>query len=157
MASPELEALKALYEKQDLEELRELLDDEVYNMLERFTRALAIHGRLTPADRRIFVKHLHMMTFDETYRDAPAGKYRRTRQRIESLLVLCKDNEALLLREYALALDKHFPVESWSSYYVWNPKLVVKMLKSGKTRKSIRHHMSYRRHEEETRLELVEI
>ena len=88
---------------------------------------------------------LHTKTFDETYRDyAPDSKQARSRVRIESLLVLCHGNEVLLLREYVRALEKFFPVESWSSHYVWNPRLIVKTLKSGKFRTSLKHSMSYR-------------
>lgn len=140
------EKYQRLLERQDLEELRELLNDEIANMQDRFTRALAIRGRLTPAERRLFVKHLHMLTFDQTYRDfyGPVSKNARSRQRIESLLELCHGDEELFLKEYARALEKFFPVETWSSYYVWNPKLIVKTLKSGKPRVSIKHHMSFK-------------
>ena len=144
-------AYAKLLERQDLEELRELLNDEIANMQDRFTRALALRGRITLAERRRFVKHLHMLTFDETYRDyyGVVSKNDRSRQRIESLLVLCHGNEALFLKEYARALDKFFPVESWSAHYVWNPKLIERKLKSGKTRVSLRHHMSYRKRVEQ--------
>lgn len=139
------EDFRKLLARQDLEELQELLSDEIYNMQERFTRALGIRGRITPVERRLFVKHLHTKTFDETYRDyAPDSKQARSRVRIESLLVLCHGNEVLLLREYVRALEKFFPVESWSSHYVWNPRLIVKTLKSGKFRTSLKHSMSYR-------------
>lgn len=136
----------SLLQRQHLEELRELLNDEAYNMQERFKAALAIRGRLNASHRRIFVKHLHMLTFDETYRDfGPTVKFPRTRARIEALIELCHGDEELFLREYARAIDKVFPIDSWSSHYVWNPKLIVKTLKSGKMRKSIKHHMSYRK------------
>ena len=139
------EDFRKLLERQDLEELRELLSDEIYNMQERFVRALGIRGRITDVERRLFVKHLHMLTFDDTYRDyAPDSKNERSRVRIESLLVLCRGDEELLLGEYARALEKFFPVKTWSSHYVWNPKLFVKTLKSGKLRTSLKHHMSYR-------------
>lgn len=135
--------------RHDLEELRELLTDEIYNMQERFKVALAMRGRIVQADRRIFVKHLHMLSFDDTYRDfGPTVKYPRTRARIEALIELCHGDEALFVREYVRALEKFFPVDSWSSRYDWNPKLIEKTLKSGKLRKSIKHHMSYRYHTE---------
>ena len=63
--------------------------------------------------------------------------------RIESLLVLCRGDYELLLREYVRALEMFFPVESWSKHYVWNPRLFVKTLKSGKPRTTLRHSMSY--------------
>lgn len=138
-------AFEALLERQDLEELRELLADEIFNMQERFVRAMAIRGRLTTAERRLLVKQLHTKTFDETYHDrAPDSKNERSRVRIESLLVLCRGDEELLLREYVRALEKFFPVESWSKHYVWNPRLFVKTLKSGKLRTTLQHSMSYR-------------
>lgn len=144
LPASELDEFKALYEKQDLDELRELLEDEIYNMQERFTRVLRIQGRITLAERRIFVKHLHMLTFDETYRDREAGsKNDRSRKRIESLIVLCHDDEAFFLQEYVRALEIFFPVGSWSSCYVWKPRLFQKKLKSGKTRTSLKHHMGY--------------
>ncbi len=152
------ENVRKLLMRQDLEELRELLGDEIYNMQERFTRALAIRGRITLVERRIFVKHLHMRTFDETYRDyAPESKNDRSRVRIESLIVLCHGDEALFLREYVRALEKFFPVGSWSPHYYWKPRLFQKKLKSGKLRTSLKHHMGYRYRLDESQLELVEL
>ncbi len=144
------EARRLLLVKHDLERLQELLTDEIFNMQERFTRALLINGRLTTAERRILVKHLHTKTFDATYQDhrGADSKNERSRVRIESLLVLCRGDEELLLREYVRALEKFFPVESWSKHYVWNPRLFVKKLKSGKPRTTLRHSMSYRSHVE---------
>ena len=129
----------------DLEELRELLEDEIYNMQARFMKALRIYGKITSAEQRIFVKHLHMLTFDETYRDRePKSKNDRSRKRIESLIKLCHDDEELFLREYAQVLEKYFPVDSWSSRYVWKPRLFQKTLKSGIVRTSLKHHMGYK-------------
>lgn len=140
-------------ERQDLEELRELLTDEIYNMQQRFTSHLVMLGRLTNVERRLLVKHLHTMTYDETFKDVgPGVKYPRTRVRIEALLELCDGDERLLLHEYEAALKRFFPVWTWSKYYAWNPKLFTKKLKSGKTRISIRHsmtHISNRQEEEE--------
>ncbi len=138
-------AFQVLLERQDLEELRELLNDEIFNMQERFVRSMGIRGRLTTAERRLLVKQLHTKTFDETYHDrGPDSKNERSRVRIESLLVLCRGDYELLLREYVRALEMFFPVESWSKHYVWNPRLFVKTLKSGKPRTTLRHSMSYR-------------
>lgn len=138
-------AFQVLLERQDLEELRELLNDEIFNMQERFVRSMGIRGRLTTAERRLLVKQLHTKTFDETYHDrSPDSKNERSRVRIESLLVLCRGDYELLLREYVRALEMFFPVESWSKHYVWNPRLFVKTLKSGKPRTTLRHSMSYR-------------
>lgn len=144
------EELSRLQVRHELEELQELLNDEIFNMSERFRRASAIRGSITLGQKRLFVKRLHMMSFDDTYRDyAPSTKLERTRMRIESLLELCHGDEALLLSEYAKALEKYFPIETWSKYFEWNPKLIEKTLKSGKKRKTIRHHMRYRTFEEE--------
>lgn len=152
------ERQRKLLERQDLEELRELLNDEIYNMQERFRAALAIRGSVTPEQQRIFVKRLHMLSFDGTYRDfGPTVKYPRTRARIDALIDLCHGDEVLFLREYVRALEKFFPVKTWSSRYVWNPRLLVKTLKSGKARKTIKHHMSYRYRPERPLLELVEL
>lgn len=150
-----LDELKLLYTRHDLEELRELLNDEIFNMQQRFEAALGIRGRMTTEDRRVCVKRLHMLTFDETYRDyAPGSKNYRSRKRIEALIDLCHDDEVLFLREYVRALEKFFPVGVWSAHYVWKPRLFEKKLKSGKTRTSLKHHMGYRNRVSEPQLEL---
>lgn len=150
---PGIDELRALFERQDLEELRELLNDEIFNMQERFRRALAIHDRyLTNAHRRLFVKHLHTKTFDDTYRDyAPSTKYPRTRERIDALIKLCDGNEELFLREYTASIEKFFPIDTWSSRFDWNLVIFERALKPTRRRrkitkfKTIRHRMSYRK------------
>ncbi len=145
LAEDGLNELKSLYTRHDLEELQELLGDEIFNMQRRFEAALGIRGNVTTQHRRKFVKHLHMLTFDDTYRDyASDSKNDRSRRRIESLIELCHGDEEFFLREYVLALEKFFPVKTWSSHYVWKPRLFEKKLKSGKTRTSLKHHMGYR-------------
>lgn len=142
-ASEQYSELAKLFDKQDLQELRELLGDETFNMQQRLKPVLGVGGRIT--DRRIFVKKLHMLTFDETYRDAgPEVKSFRVRQRIELLVELCHGDEALFLREYSRAIEHRFPIDTWSSRYDWAPKLVSRRLKSGALRKTVKHHMSYR-------------
>lgn len=151
LGSEGLEALRRLYVRHDLEELRELLNDEIFNMQRRIEVALVIRGRITTEHRRLFVKHLHMLTFDETYRDYEAGsKNLRSKKRIEALIDLCHGDEEFFLREYVRALEKFFPVSSWSSHYVWKPRLFEKKLKSGNTRTSLKHHMGYRNRAEAT-------
>ena len=100
-----LQALKLLFERHDLEELRELLNDEIFNMQRRIESALAVRGRITIEQRRLFVKYLHMLTFDDTYRDYESGsKNVRSKKRIEALIELCHDDEERFLREYIRAL-----------------------------------------------------
>lgn len=130
--------LRTQYKMHQLDELREYLRDEMLNMQQRFSAAMVYYGRITREQQRVFVKHLHMLTFDQTYRVGAS-------LRIELLLKFCGEDEELLLREYARALEKAFPVESWSAHYVWNPKLVWRKRRSGVMRRTIRHHMSYRR------------
>lgn len=145
LAQEGLDELKSLYTRHDLEELRELLTDEVFNMRRRLEVALGIRGRITTEHKRMFVKHLHMMTFDDTYRDyATESKNDRSRKRIESLIELCHNDEVFFLREYIRALENFFPVSTWSSHYVWKPRLFEKKLKSGKIRTSLKYHMGYR-------------
>lgn len=145
-SAEEREQHRLQLEQHDLERLRELLSDELYNMQERVARLLLIHGRITLVERRLLVKQLHTQTYDETFRDhiGPTSKNARSRVRIESLLILCHGDEEHFLKEYVRALEKFFPVESWSVHYVWNPRLIMRVLKSGKKRVSLRHSMSYR-------------
>lgn len=147
-----LQSLKLLLERHDLEELRELLNDEIFNMLRRVEVVLGVHGRITDQQRRSFVKYLHMLTFDDTYMDYESGsKNVRSKKRIEALIELCHGDEGHFLREYARALEKFFPVQTWSTHYVWKPRLFQKKLESGKIRISLKHHMGVRK---EPRLEL---
>ena len=138
-----LDGLKKLFERQDLQELREFLDDDVFNTRERLRSHLGM--RRKDIDRKVLVKRLHMQTTNDTYHDyaSEANSY-RSRQRINALLELCHGDEELLLREYARSLQRYFPIDSYSSHFDWNPKLLERVVKAGRVVKVIKHHMKYR-------------
>lgn len=142
---PGTDALRELQRRHDLEELREFLAAEAYYMLGRVAAEQGFYGYVTLDQRRIIVKRVHMLTYDDTYHDyAPSTKQYRTRERIEALLELCRGDEQLLLDEYARAIEHVFPVSLWSDYFVWSPRLIVRPLDSGRLRKTIRFHMKRR-------------
>ena len=122
----------AFLDKQTLERLRAYINDDVWNMRERCGGS-----RATPRDR---VGRLHMKTYDDTYHDyAKDTKRQRTRTRIEALLMLCRGDKDLLLREYKRALDRIFPLDEITSHFEWNPRLIKVTLRSGKPGVSIKH------------------
>lgn len=138
-----LDGLKKLFEKQDLQELREFLDDDVFNTRERLRRHLGM--RRKDIDRKVLVKKLHMQTTNDTYHDyASEAKSYRSRERINALIELCHGDEVLLLREYTRALQKYFPIDAYSTHFDWNPKLLERVVKAGRVVKVIKHHMKYR-------------
>lgn len=103
-----------------LERLRELLEGEVYNMLER-ARAVN-HTKHSTKDKELNAKWLHQKSFDQTYRDyGPKSKRIRTRIRFERLLQLCGGDKKLLQDEYNRALNKYFPVID--ARYEWGARL----------------------------------
>ena len=108
-------------DKRRLERLRTMLNDEVANML----------GRAMDADARITKRTLislaapwlHGKTFEQTYRDySEPEKERRTRERIDALLLLCGGDKKLLISEYARVLDRAFVIPG--GRFAWNPQLV---------------------------------
>jgi|GEM_PF-2705185 len=96
--------------------LRELLEDEVFNMLLRSR----IVTRTT--DKGKNAHWLHGRSFDQTYHDrSPKSKRARTRVRFENLLKLCAGDKKLLQIEYDRALNRYFPIPGKS--YEWASRL----------------------------------
>lgn len=99
-----------------LSRLQALLVDEVINMLGRCGNS-GHPGE--PAD------WLHGKDFNQSYRDfAYQSKQYRTRVRIENLLALCGGDKELLLKEYAVVLEKYFPIPQ--KRYRWKPTLITR-------------------------------
>lgn len=99
-----------------LARLQALLEDEAINMLARCGNS----GTTETA-----ALWLHKKDYNQTYRDyAYLTKQYRTRVRVERLLVLCGGDKALLLREWAVVLEKYFPIPSKA--YAWKPLLLTR-------------------------------
>jgi hypothetical protein len=99
-----------------LARLQPLLVDEAINMLARCGNS---------GTDKVPALWLHKKDYNQTYRDyAYLTKQYRTRVRVENLLVLCGGDKELLLQEWAVVLEKYFPIPG--KIYAWKPQLITR-------------------------------